>query len=80
VITKPRERGGSSPRWAAEPQKKKIIIITTTIIIIIIIITAYVRHARHCKMTRHVPVTKENKIILILAAILIQMQLVYISH
>jgi hypothetical protein len=33
VIKKPRERGGHSPRWAAEPEK--IIIITTTIIIII---------------------------------------------
>jgi hypothetical protein len=33
VITKPRERGGHSPRWAAGPEKIiKIIIIITTMI------------------------------------------------
>jgi hypothetical protein len=36
VITEPRERGGHSPRWAAEPEK--------TIIIIIIIIIMYYCH------------------------------------
>jgi hypothetical protein len=35
VITKARERGGHSPRWAAEPEK------IITIIIIIIIICGY---------------------------------------
>jgi hypothetical protein len=32
VITKPRERGGHSPRWAAEPEKIIIIIIIIIIV------------------------------------------------
>jgi hypothetical protein len=35
VIKNPRERGGHSPRWAAEPEKIIIIIIVIVIIIII---------------------------------------------
>jgi hypothetical protein len=31
VIKNPRERGGHSPRWAAEPEKIKKIIITSEI-------------------------------------------------
>jgi hypothetical protein len=37
VITKPRERGGYFPRWAAEPEK--------IIIIIIIIIIVYINNS-----------------------------------
>jgi hypothetical protein len=33
VIKKPRERGGHSPRWAAEPEKIIVIIIIIIIIV-----------------------------------------------
>jgi accessory gene regulator protein AgrB len=47
VIKKPRERGGHSPRWAAELEKKKkkkqmMMVMIIIIIIIIIIIEGHV--------------------------------------
>jgi flagellar basal body-associated protein FliL len=38
VIKKPRERGGHSPRWAAEPEMMMMMMMMMIIIIIIIVI------------------------------------------
>jgi hypothetical protein len=38
VIKKPRERGGHSPRWAAEPEMRMMMMMMMMIIIIIIIV------------------------------------------
>jgi hypothetical protein len=63
VIKKPRERGGHSPRWAAEPEIIIIIIIIIIITLIqIIIIIIYIAidicsmklWLRHCATNREV--------------------------